>query len=80
MKLIEINDNRIVQIDYIFLLRQLVEAEEKGNTMLQSEIKKLLFEFLEDAERHRRLSYGPSIKIGDLKKIFSLNACKNQII
>lgn len=75
-----IDDNTVVKIDYIFLLRQLLEAEETGNTKLQAEIKQLLFDFLEQAEEHQRLPYGPSIKISNLKKLFPLNMCLYHIV
>lgn len=64
-------DNDItVKIDYIFLLRRLIEAEETMNFDLQEAINSLLYSIMEYAEEHKCMPYGPTIKIGYAKELF----------
>ena len=71
MDLTKLDNNRLVKIDYIFLLRRLIEAEDDKDIVLQNKIKSLLASVQEYAEDHKCLPYGPTIEVGVAKKMFS---------
>lgn len=71
MDLTTLDNNRLVKIDYIFLLRRLIEAEDDKDIVLQNKIKSLLADGQEYAEEHKCLPYGPTIEVGFAKIMFS---------
>ena len=75
-------DNQYVEIDYIFLLRRLIEAEENKDNKLQELIYSLFASIQEYSEANRHLPYGPQIKIIDIKKAFPtyVDSCPVKIL
>lgn len=63
-------DDQFVEIDYIFLLRRLIEAEDNKNIILQETIYSLFSSIQEYSEENKHMPYGPKIKISDIKKAF----------
>ncbi len=77
MDLTALENDQIVKIDYIFLMRRLVEAEDNNDGILKQEINSLLYSIQEYAEEHKCMPYGPTIRIRDAKKMFPvyINSC-----
>lgn len=71
MDLTLIDNSRLIKIDYIFLLRRLIEAEDDKDIVLQNRINALLASIQEYTEEHKCLPYGPTIEVGAAKKMFS---------
>ena len=71
MDLAKLDNNRLIKIDYIFLMRRLIEAEDTKNIVLQNRINSLLDSVQEYMEEHKCFPYGPTIEVGSAKKMFS---------
>ena len=71
MDLTMLDNNQLIKIDYIFLLRQLIEAEDDKDIILKNRINFLIDSVQEYTEEHKRLPYGPTIEVGSAKKMFS---------
>ena len=71
MRLIDLNDDQLVEIDCIFLLRRLIEAEDTNNLKMQSLINTMFNNIREYSEAKKHMPYGPQIKVGEVKRIFS---------
>lgn len=71
MDLTNLENDQVVKIDYIFLLRRLIDAEDNKDLMLQQGITSLICSVQEYMEEHKCLPYGPPIKISTAKSMFS---------
>lgn len=80
MDLTSLTNDQIVKIDYIFLMRCMVEAEDNKDIILKKQIDSLLYSVQDYAEEHGHMPYGPTIKIGDVKKLFPINFNKCPIV
>lgn len=79
MNLTITEDDKIVEIDYIFLVRRLVEAEDCHDIELEQFIHTLFLGIKEYSEEHKHMPYGPTMKIFDIKKRFPgfVNSCSS---
>lgn len=80
MDLTMLDDNLLIKIDYIFLLRRLIEAEDNKDIALQNRINSLLAGVQEYTEEHKCLPYGPTIEVGSAKEMFSTHIYSCQAI
>ena len=77
MDISKYDDEQLVKVDFIFLIRRLIEAEDNQDAELQKEIRYLLYSIRKYSEEHKHMPYGPIMKIRSVKKMFPLyvNSC-----